>query len=149
MNKKRTYFPTSTAQQRRLLFEVWEETGDRKEACQRAHLSKSTFYNWKHRFEEGGYAALDEPGSHAPHNPKLASAEVGSRVVGMRQQHPEWGKQRIADEVAKGNNWVPLVSPNTVKRILKDAGLWPQAESEAKKGGLQALSAQPMPPVKR
>lgn len=26
--------------------------------------------------------------------------------------------------MAKANNWVPLVSPNTVKRILKDAGLW-------------------------
>ena len=149
MDKKRTYFPATTAQQRRLLFEVWEETGDRKEACRRAHVSKSTFYNWKPRFEEGGYAALEEPGSHAPRNPKKASAEVGSQVVGMRQEHPEWGKRRIADEVAKGNNWVSMVSPNTVKRILKDAGLWPQAESEAKKGGPQAPSAQPMPLGKR
>jgi hypothetical protein len=53
----------------------------------------------------------------------------------MRRQRPDWGKRRIADELAKGNNWVPLVSPNTVKRILQDAGLWPEAETTAKKGG--------------
>lgn len=143
MAKKRTYFPPTTAQQRRLLFEVWEETGDREEACRRAHVCQSTFYNWKARFEAGGYAALDEPGSHAPHHPKETPAEVAKRVVGMRQEHPDWGKRRIADELAKENNWVPLVSPNTVKRILEDAELWPPADSGAKKGGSKAVSAQP------
>ncbi len=53
---------------------------------------------------------------------------------------------RIADELAKGNNWVPLVSPNTVKRILKDAGLWPEPEATAKKG---ALNRQSVPPKNR
>jgi transposase len=141
--KKRTYFPPTTAQQRRLLFEVWEETGDREKACRCAHVSQSTFYNWKPRFEAGGYAALDKPRSHAPHRPNLVPPEVEGQVVAMRQDHSDWGKRRIADELAKGNNWVPLVSPNTVKRILKDAGLWPQAESGAKKGGQRAVSAQP------
>jgi hypothetical protein len=56
-------------------------------------------------------------------------------VVEMRRQYPEWGKRRIRDELAKGNNWVPLVSPNTVKRILQDADLWPEVETTAKKGG--------------
>jgi hypothetical protein len=35
--------------------------------------------------------------------------------------------------MAKVDNWVPLVSPNTVKRILTDAGLWEAVETEAKK----------------
>ena len=30
----------------------------------------------------------------------------------------------MADEMQKANNWVRLISPNTVKRILKDAGFW-------------------------
>jgi hypothetical protein len=42
------------------------------------------------------------------------------------------GKQRIADELAKANNWVPIVSPNTVKRILIDAGLWTPREASKK-----------------
>lgn len=135
MAKKRTYFPPTTAQQRRLLFETWEATGDRDEACRKAHVARSTFYHWKPRFEAGGYEALDEPLSHAPHHPNRVSPEIEEQVIEMRRIEPEWGKRRIADELAKGNNWVPLVSPNTVKRILQDAGLWPEAESGAKKGG--------------
>ena len=135
MTTKQTYFPPTTAQQRRLLFETWEATGDRDEACRTAHVARSTFYNWKPRFEAGGYEALDEPLSHAPHHPNRVSPEIEEQVIEMRQLEPEWGKRRIADELAKGNNWVPLVSPNTVKRILQDAGLWPEAESGAKKGG--------------
>ena len=53
MNEKRTYFPRTTSQQRRLLFEVWEETGQRAEACRRAHVAVSTFYRWKPRFALG------------------------------------------------------------------------------------------------
>jgi hypothetical protein len=60
---------------------------------------------------------------------------IEERVIGMRREHPDWGKRRIADELAKGNAWVPLVSPNTVKRILHDAGFWSEPESPAPKGG--------------
>ncbi len=68
--------------------------------------------------------------------PDQTPAEIEAAVVAMRQAHPGWGKRRIADEMAKGNNWVPVVSPNTVRRILQDAALWPEAEKTAKKGGL-------------
>jgi transposase len=148
MSSKRTYFPRTTVQQRRLLFETWEETGDRGEACRRAHVSQGTFYKWKLRYEAGGYAALEEPYSCAPKVPAQTSPAVAAQVVAMRCAHPEWGKRRIADELAQSNQWVALVSPNTVKRILQDAGLWPPAEQPAKKGGLPALPAVRKRPVK-
>ena len=135
MNKKRTYFPATTAPQRRLLFEAWEETGDRAEACRRAHVSQGTFYKWKPRFAAGGYPALEKPASRAPKEHCQTPLAVAAQVIALRRQSPAWGKRRIADELAKGNNWVPLVSPNTVKRILQDAGLWPEAETTVKKGG--------------
>ncbi len=135
MDKKRTYFPATTAQQRCLLFEAWEETGERAAACRRAHVSQGTFYKWKPRFAAGGYAALAEPYRRAPKNPHQTPPEKEAQVLELRRQYPEWGKRRITDELAKGNNWVPLVSPNTVKRILQDAGLWPEAAPAAKKGG--------------
>lgn len=141
MDKKRTYFPTTTAQQRCLLFAVWEETGNRDEACRRAHVSQGTFYKWKPRFTGGGYAALAEPYSRAPKAHAQTPPAVAAQVIALRRQSPAWGKRRIADELAKGNNWVPLVSPNTVKRILDDAGLWPAAADQAKKGGLQPVAA--------
>ncbi|MGH8337152.1 MAG: helix-turn-helix domain-containing protein, partial [Gammaproteobacteria bacterium] len=123
------------------LFEIWEETGDRAEACRRAHVSQSTFYNWKPLFETNGYAGIEETGSHAPKQPLRTAPAIESQVIQMWQAHPTWGKRRIADELAKGNNWVPLVSLNTVKRILQDAGLWPEAESGAKKGAPKTVLA--------
>ena len=133
MEKKRTYFPPTTPQQRHLLFKTWEETGNVTKACAKARVNRQTFYNWKPRFEEGGYEALNECRSHAPQNPKRIGVDVEAQVIEMRREHPDWGKQRIADELAKRNSWVPIVSANTVKRILLDAGLWLQRESREKK----------------
>jgi hypothetical protein len=126
MSIKRTYFGFSTPSQRKLLYETWETTGSVTRACQKARLSRRLFYYWKPRFDQFGYAGLEEFESRAAHKLNYKSAEIEQRVTEMRRQNPEWGKARIAQEMAKANHWVPLVSPNTVKRILRDANLWPQ-----------------------
>ncbi len=123
---KRTHFPRTTFSQRKLLFKTWEDSGCVKIACRTAHVSERTFYKWKPRFEAGGYEGLKEFESHAPKNPKRTAKEVEEKVVLLRKAHPHWGKHTIANELTKENNWVPLVSPNTVRRILEDAGLWKQ-----------------------
>ena len=133
MSQKRVHFGFTTPQQRRLLFEVWEETGSVKTACEKAHVSKQTFYYWLPRFEAEGYAGLENRSS-APREPHRTPEEIAKRVVEMKDAHPDWGKRRIADELAKANSWVPLVSPNTVRRILRDAGLWEEQEEPAQKG---------------
>lgn len=133
MSPKRTYFGFSTFQQRKLLFETWEATGSIQQACQTARLSRRTFYYWKPRFDENGYAGLEEFASRVAHKLNYKSAEIAQRVTDMRREHPDWGKARIAQEMAKANNWVPLLSPNTVKRILRDAGLWPERGVREKK----------------
>lgn len=133
MSTNRTYYGFSTPQQRKLLFETWEATGSITEACQKARLSRRTFYYWKARFDELGYAGLEEFASRVAHKLNYKSAEIAQRVTGMRRENPDWGKARIAQEMAKANNWVPLVSPNTVKRILEDANLWPERGVGGKK----------------
>lgn len=50
----------------------------------------------------------------------------------MRRKQPRMGKRRIADDLAKANNWVPIVSPNTVRSVLEEAGLWKPDEGEQK-----------------
>ena len=149
MNKKRVYFAPTTGQQRQLLFETWEATGDVQLACQRAHVGVSTFYKWKRRFEAGGYEALRETRSHAPHQPRQIVAGVAEQVVEVKQANPKWGKRRIADEMSRLNNWVPLVSHNTVKRILEDAGLWRVPAMDRQKGGQVAEAATPTNQDKR
>ena len=130
----RIHFPLTTAGQRRRLFEIWEATGDVDLACRTAHVGRRTFYTWKPRFLAGGYAALEHFASRAPKRTRRTPDPIAHQVIALRQQHPAWGKQRLADELAKAQGWTPLVSPNTVKRILRDAGLWEVSQSPAKKG---------------
>jgi transposase len=133
MTNKRTYYRETTPQQRRLLFETWEATGNVTQTCRKAHVGRGTFYYWKPRFEEQGYAGLEEFASRAPKKHPRTAPEVEQKVIAARREHPEWGKKHIANELAKANNWVPVMSPNTVRRILQDAGLWETVESDVEK----------------
>ena len=135
MASKHIHFPQTTAQQRKLLFETWEATGSVTEACRKAHVGRGTFYYWKPRFDEQGYPGLEAFERRGPKEPHWTSADVEQKVIALRRKHLDWGKKRIADELAKANSWVPLVSPNTVKRILKEANLWQTEETGAEKKG--------------
>jgi len=142
MSKQRIYYPRTTYSQRKLLFQVWEETQDVAEACRQARASESTFYYWKPRFEAGGYEGLREAKQPGPAPGIRIATEIQGKVVAMKEAHPEWGKQRIADELAKRNSWVALVSANTVRRILREKGLWEEVVKEAgKKGANSSRSA--------
>jgi transposase len=135
MSPKRTYFGFSTPQQRRLLFETWEETGSVTQACRKARVSRGLFYYWKPRFDAEGYAGLEDFESRVAHKLNYKDETIQRQVIELRQQNPDWGKTRISQEMAKANNWVPLVSPNTVRRILKGAGLWPDSGTGEKRIG--------------
>ena len=134
MSPKRTYFGFTTPQQRKLLFETWEATGSVPEACRKARVSVGLFYYWKARFDQYSYAGLEEFASRVAHKLNSKEAAIEQKVIDKRRENPDWGKARIAHEMAKDNNWVPLVSPNTVKRILEDAGMWPDSGSGGKRG---------------
>jgi putative transposase len=138
MNTKRTYFGMTRSSQRKLLFETWQATGHVAEACRRARVSRGLFYYWKPRFDERGLAGLEEFASRAAHNRHVTPEPIAQQVIALRRQHPDWGKVRISQELAKAKSWVPVVSPNTVKRILRDAGLWP---GEARKNRWPSLPA--------
>jgi len=140
MSPKRTYFRPATAQQRRFLFETWEATGSVTKACERARVSRSTFYYWKPRFEKEGYSGLEQNRSHARKNTSRKAKEVEEQVIAMYQAHPDWGKKRIEQEMAKANNWVPVVSLNTVRRILQEAKLWTSNREGKKSRGRKESS---------
>ena len=134
MKAKRVYFPPTTPQQRKLLFETWEQTSNVTAACRKAHVGRGTFYYWKLRFETSGYAGLETyEKAGIPKGTGRIAAEIETQAVELHRQHRDWGKERLADEMAKANNWVPLVSPNTIRRILEDAGMWKPEENRVKK----------------
>jgi transposase len=132
---KRPYFRPTTADQRRLMFAVYEQTDSPCQACESAHVCLGTFYRWRPRFLVGGYAALDEPGSHRPHaSPNQLPNRLVEEVITAKREHPTWGKRRIADELAKGHGWQAVISASQVRRVLLKAGLWPQRARPTKKG---------------
>jgi transposase len=133
MNTKRTYYGFTTPQQRKLLFETWEATGAVTKACQKARVSRGLFYHWKARFDAQGYTGLETFDSRVAHKLNRKDEGVEQRVIRLRQANPAWGKRRIADELAKANDWVPVVSPNTVRRILQAAGLWSESGAGEKR----------------
>jgi transposase len=91
------------------------------------------FYNWKPRFEKEGYPGIEHSKSRARKHPARKEKGIEEQVIVMYKAHPDWGKKRIEQELAKANSWVPIVSANTVKRILEDAKLWTSSR-EGKKG---------------
>lgn len=134
MSPKHTYFPPTSPQQRKLLFEIWEATHNVTEACRKAHVGRATFYYWKDRFDAEGYPGLERYEKKGPaKGAGRVSAAIEQQVLGLQKQHADWGKHRIADEITKANNWVPMVSPNTVRRILEEAGLWQPEATQRKK----------------
>jgi transposase len=146
MDKKAVKYRYTTSQQRKLLFETWEATGNIDEACRKAHVGRRTFYNWKPRFTSKGYAGLEEFESRARHHPRSIAEGLKKQVIERRKANPTWGKLRIAQELAKENNWVPVISPNTVRHILETVGLWSQASVRKKDDAI--LIGQPNKPGK-
>ena len=145
---KRPYYRLTTADQRKLLFAVYEKTGRPRKACESAHVSIGTFYHWRPRFKAGGYKALEEMGSHRPHTfPRQLPAPILEEVIAAKREHAEWGVQRIADELRKAHNWTAVVSASEVRRMLIDAGLWTQVARPLKEGGLP--SGMPSSPTRR
>ena len=126
----KTYYRETTEQQRKLLFKTWEETGNVTLAAKKAKVCRGTFYNWQERYEKEGYAGLENTASKAPKKTRKMSQEIEEKVIEKRRKNPKWGKKRISEELAKENGWAHVVSPNTVRRILEDAGLWERKEEE-------------------
>lgn len=144
---KRPYYRPTTADQRKLLFRIYGETGSVRAASAAAHVGIGTFYYWRKRFEAGGYPALEVTGSHRPHTfPQALEASIVEEVKVAKAEHPEWGRRRIAHELGKKHGWQPAVSASEVRRILIEAGLW---ERVARPPKGSSASATPSFPTKR
>jgi transposase len=140
---KRPYFRPTSPAQRRLLFETYEATGDAGEACAKAHVGRGTFYYWRPRFEAGGYAALEQERSRAPHRTRIprTKPEIVQEVVSYKQDHPEAGYRTIAQRIRQVHDWQPVIGPSKVRLILLEAGLVKPAVSAKKEAAPPAVHA--------
>ena len=114
-------------QERLLILDTWQRSGlPAGDFAPLVGLSKHTLYLWKKRFTQQGPAGLMERPRGTSSGSKLS--EVTRRtIVMLKQVHPEWGCQRISDELLRG----PALAAGAaaVARVLHEAGY--QMEQQA------------------
>lgn len=105
------------AKQRLSVLDLAARLGNAAEACRRRGMDRSSFYEWKRRFQTQGFDGLkDLPPIHRSH-PQSTSAEVIDRILALALQHPAYGCNRIeALLMLEGTR----VSAITIQKILND-----------------------------
>src|SRR3712207_1097299 len=108
------------AHRRLTVLELAERLGNVAEACRRGGIDRTSFYDWKRRFQTHGLDGLkDLPPIARPH-PMTTPPEVVARTEDLASAHPAYGCNRIEALLALEGKRVSAI---TVQKILNDKGL--------------------------
>lgn len=111
---------TKLAEHRLSVLELARELGNVAEACRRRGLDRTSFYEWKRRFQTQGFAGLkDLPPIHRSH-PQTTPEEVQARIRELALEHPAYGCNRIEAMLSLEGRRVSAI---TIQKILNEAGL--------------------------
>jgi transposase InsO family protein len=107
-------------EQRLLVLDAWLRSGlPAGDFGALVGVSKRTLYDWKRRFEAAGPAGLmDRP--KGPATGSRLSEPTRRSILMLKEQHPDWGCQKISDMLLRGPA-LPA-SPSAVARVLREAG---------------------------
>lgn len=85
---------TKLAQSRLSVLELAKELGNVAEACRQRGLDRTSFYEWKRRFQTQGFEGLkDLPPIHKSH-PQTTPTPVVERIKALALEHPAYGCNR-------------------------------------------------------
>jgi transposase InsO family protein len=108
-----------SAEQRLLLLDTWRKSGlPAADFAALVGISKHTLYDWKRRFEAEGPAGLLDRPRGSPTGCRLSDL-TRRAILLLKQDHPDWGCQRISDMLLRGP--ALAASPATVARVLHEA----------------------------
>jgi len=111
---------TKLAQHRLSVLELARELGNVAEACRQRGLDRTSFYEWKRRFQTHGFEGLkDLPPIHKSH-PQTTPPETVARIKARALEHPAFGCNRIEALLALEGLRVSAI---TIQKILNDHGL--------------------------
>lgn len=111
---------TKLARQRLSVLQLAEELGNAAEACRRRGMDRTSFYEWKRRFQTQGFAGLkDLPPVHKSH-PQTTPAETVERLKELALAHPAYGCNRLEALLTLEGRRVSAI---TIQKILNDQGL--------------------------
>lgn len=108
------------ARQRLSVLQLAQTLGNVSQACKRAGMDRTSYYEYKRRFQTHGIEGLrDLPPIHRNH-PQTTSEENVKRIVELAMQHPTRGCHFLSDLLALE---AIVVSGPTVQSILTKQGL--------------------------
>jgi transposase InsO family protein len=111
---------TKLAQHRLSVLELARELGNVAEACRQRGLDRTSFYEWKRRFQTQGFDGLkDLPPIHKSH-PQTTPPETVARIRALALAHPAYGCNRFEAMLALEGTRVSAI---TIQKILNDSGL--------------------------
>jgi len=103
------------ARKRLSVLDLAEALGNVSEACRRSGMDRTSFYEWKRRFQTHGLEGLkDLPPVHHTH-PQTTPLEVEEKIIKESLKHPSWSCVKLSDRLKLQG--ISVSSP-TVQRIL-------------------------------
>lgn len=111
---------TKIARQKLSVLELAQVLGNVSEACRQRGISRTSFYEYKKRFEEQGLEGLKDLPPIVKSHPFTTPAETVERIVEISLQNPARGCNYISDRLRQEGT---LVSYPTVQNILNKGGL--------------------------
>jgi transposase InsO family protein len=113
------------AHKRLTVLQLAETLGNVSRACRHSGMDRTSFYEWKRRFQTHGLEGLkDLPPVHKYH-PQTTPPEIVEKILATSAEHPRWGCVKLSD-------WLKLqgisVSSPTVQNVLVKHGLGSQYE---------------------
>ncbi|GMG85184.1 hypothetical protein LNKW23_44000 [Paralimibaculum aggregatum] len=85
---------SKVAQQRLSVLELAREFGNVAEACRQRGMDRTSFYEWKRRFQTQGFDRLkDLPPIHRSH-PQTTPPETVEKIKALALAHPAYGCNR-------------------------------------------------------
>lgn len=111
---------SKVAQQRLSVLELARELGNVAEACRQRGMDRTSFYEWKRRFQTQGFEGLkDLPPIHKSH-PQTTPPETVEKIRALALDHPSFGCNRYEAMLALEGIRVSAI---TIQKILNDSSL--------------------------
>lgn len=102
------------------VLELAVELGNAAEACRQRGMDRTSFYEWRRRFQTHGFAGLKDLAPIHKSHPQATPPETVARIEELALAHPAYGCNRIEALLALEGRRGSAI---TVQKILGDRGL--------------------------
>jgi transposase InsO family protein len=91
--------------------------------CRQHRVGRSTFYEWRRRYEAEGLEGLVARSSRPNRSPGQVDGDLEDEILRLRKEH-SWGPRKIRDELRQQGR-EPLPAISTVQQALARRGVGP------------------------